>query len=70
MTKTHTGTIAEALARSIAELQRLVARVGPETPIGRSLTTLKVELQRVQHGLPMRCLSVCVAIDGVRGDRS
>ena len=68
MTKTHTGTIAEALARSISELRRLVATVGPETPIGKALMTLKIEAQRVQTGLPMRCLSMCAAIDRVRRD--
>ena len=45
---THTAvTIAEALARSISELRRLIANVDPETSLGLALTTIKGNLQRL-----------------------
>ena len=70
MTKTHTGTITEALARSIAELRRLIATVGPETADGLVLVTIKGGLQRIDQGLPADrdgWLSVLAAITRKQG---
>ena len=63
-------TVEEALGLSITEAIAIIEQVGPETGIGKALTILKIEAQRVQTGLPMRWLSILVAIDGVGGDRS
>ena len=65
-----TGTIAEALNRSIAELRRLVANVGPETSLGLALTSIKLCLQRIDQGLPADrdCwLSVAAALRRAQG---
>ena len=45
------GTDTEALARSIAELQQLVANVDPATNLGLALVTIKGNLQRIERGV-------------------
>ena len=51
--QTHTaGTITEPLARSISELQQLVANVDAGTAVGLALVTIKRVLQRIDQGLP------------------
>ena len=71
MTKHHpTSTVAEALARSITELQQLIATVGPETNLGLALTTVKGALQRIDQGLPAsrdHWLSVAAALQRAQG---
>ena len=63
-----TGTVAEALARSISERQ-LIATVGAETALGLALTTVKGALQRIDQGLPAEWLSVAAAIKRAEGGR-
>ena len=68
MTKTHTGTIAEALARSIAELQRLVAIADVNSGVGLALVTIKRNLQKIKQGVPVGrrdWLSVAAALQEV-----
>ena len=49
---THTtGTSTEALNRSVTELRRLIATVGPETSVGLALATIKGNLQRIELGV-------------------
>ena len=65
-----TVTIAEALARSIADLERLAQMVGPETPVGFALMSIKLCLQRIDQGLPADrdCwLSVAAALRRAQG---
>ena len=68
-----TGTVAEALTRSISELRRLIDNVGPETALGLALTTVKGALQRIDQGLPAsrdHWLSVAAALRRAQGGPS
>ena len=63
------GTATEALARSIAELQRLIATVDAGTAVGLVLVAVKIALQRIDQGLPAEWLSVAAAIKRAEGGR-
>ena len=68
--QTHIGTIAEALNRSIADLERLAHMAGPETPVGFALVSIKVNLQRFTQGVPVdrdHWLSVAAALRRAQG---
>ena len=62
----------EALNRSIAEVQRLVANVGPATAVGMTLTMVKRCLQKIEQGLRADrddWLGVAAAVKRAEGGR-